>query len=47
VETAYTVNEVAEKSGYSYAYYFIKVFKNHYGTTPNEYRSANRNHPRS
>lgn len=34
----YTMNEIAEILGYSSAQYFIKVFKENYGTTPYQYK---------
>ncbi|NMA95869.1 MAG: helix-turn-helix transcriptional regulator [Clostridiales bacterium] len=35
-----TVKEVAERAGFDYPSYFIKVFKNIEGITPGEYRSS-------
>jgi two-component system response regulator YesN len=37
-----TVNEVSWQVGYKNAYYFIKVFKEHTGMTPGEYRKIRR-----
>lgn len=34
----YTMNEIAEKLCYSSAQYFIKIFKENYGTTPYQYK---------
>lgn len=34
----FSVKEIAEQLGYSSSQYFIKVFKETYGTTPNKYR---------
>ena len=33
------INEIAAELGYDNPQYFIKVFKNRYGTTPNDFRS--------
>jgi two-component system response regulator YesN len=35
---AYKVYEIAAKLGYQSAHYYIRVFKKHYGVTPQEYR---------
>ncbi len=32
------VEDIAHKTGFSYSHYFIKVFKNHEGITPGQYR---------
>lgn len=36
----YSVNEVAERSGYSDSKYFSKLFKAEYGTTPKKYQQS-------
>jgi len=37
-ETELKIYEITEKLGYQYAPYFIKVFKQYFGVTPQEYR---------
>lgn len=32
------IEDIAHKTGFSYSHYFIKVFKNHEGITPGQYR---------
>jgi two-component system response regulator YesN len=34
------VYEISIEVGYQNPHYFIKLFKKHYGTTPQEYRNA-------
>ena len=34
----YSINEIAEKSGYSSTSYFIQVFQHHFGCSPRKYR---------
>ncbi|WP_276356222.1 response regulator transcription factor [Cohnella caldifontis] len=34
------INQIAQEVGYQKPQYFIKLFKNHYGMTPQEYRSG-------
>lgn len=36
----YTISEVSEKSGYNNVKYFERLFKNHYGQTPGEYKKT-------
>ena len=42
VETDDTVEKIASKAGFSYSYYFIKVFKESEGITPKQYRMHKR-----
>ncbi len=41
--TALTVEEIAHRTGFSYAHYFIKVFKNFEGITPGQFREMQTN----
>jgi AraC-like DNA-binding protein len=36
-----SIGEIADYCGFSYANYFIRVFKKHYNCTPLEYRMRN------
>lgn len=38
-ETALSVADIAEQTGFQTPGYFIKVFKNHFGETPGHYAS--------
>lgn len=38
MEEDYSINEIAEKLGYSTSQYFIRIFKSVYGVTPNQYK---------
>lgn len=38
LETRYTVGEISEMVGYSDYFYFTKLFKKHYGSTPSRYK---------
>ncbi|WP_135553516.1 helix-turn-helix domain-containing protein [Paenibacillus cymbidii] len=40
LETSSSVSEIAERTGYRYAQYFIRKFKAKYGVTPTQYRQA-------
>lgn len=40
LETAASVSEIAERTGYRYSQYFIRKFKAKYGVTPLQYRQA-------
>lgn len=37
------IQDICSTMGYSNSYYFIKVFKQHAGVTPGEYRKMNQN----
>lgn len=41
--TMLTVEEIAHRTGFTYAHYFIKVFKNLEGITPGQYREMHTN----
>ena len=43
MEDDYSVKEIAERLGYSSPQYFIKIFKEQYGTTPFQYRKNRKN----
>ena len=38
IHTELPINEIAEKCGFTYAYYFAKVFRNFTGTSPAKFR---------
>ncbi|MBQ9760554.1 MAG: helix-turn-helix transcriptional regulator [Clostridia bacterium] len=40
-EGALTITAIADACGFSSAYHFCRIFKDHTGTTPSEYRKAN------
>ena len=43
--TGLAISEIAVQCGFSYSYYFIKVFRAHTGCTPRAYRLARRKNP--
>ena len=45
-QTELPISEVARQCGFSYSYYFIKLFREKYDRTPLEYRTAHRANPR-
>ena len=38
IDTDLSIKDIASEVGYSNSYYFIKIFKEHRGMTPGEYR---------
>lgn len=43
VESKFSVEEIAHRAGFSYAHYFIKIFKTQEGVTPGQYREMHLN----
>ena len=42
-ETSLSIKEIAEQTGFSYSYYFSKIFKKYEDMTPGEYRESRKN----